>query len=65
MQSLCWPLCGEVISVPNLRKVCLRCILSPSSFEFFKISRSSKDEKQKDESGQEGGAEIGQVDGKW
>ena len=35
-------------------------------FPIFKISRSSEDEKQKDESGQEeGGAEIGQVDGKW
>ena len=32
---------------------------------FFKISRSSEDEKQKDESGQEeDGVEIEQVDGK-
>ena len=49
----------------NLRNKCLQYILLPSSFQFFKISRSSEDKKQKDESGQEGGAEIGQVDGKW
>ena len=35
VQSLCWPLCGEVISIPNLRTTCLRCILSPTSFQFF------------------------------
>ena len=29
------PLCGEVISIPNLRTTCLRCILSPTSFQFF------------------------------
>ena len=42
----------------------LRCILSPSSFQFFKICRSSEDEKCKDEGRQEveGG---GEVDGKW
>ena len=32
----CWPLCGEVICISNLRNTYLRCILSPSSFQFFK-----------------------------
>ena len=36
VQSLCWPLCGQVICVSNLRTMCLRCILSPTSFQFFK-----------------------------
>ena len=35
VQSLCRPLCGEVISIPNLRTTCLWCILSPTSFQFF------------------------------
>ena len=35
IQSLCWPMCGEVISIPNLRTTCLWCILSPTSFQFF------------------------------
>ena len=35
VQSLCWPLCGQVICVLNLRTTCLRCILSPTSFQFF------------------------------
>ena len=35
VQSLCWTLFGEVISIPNLRTTCLRCILSPTSFQFF------------------------------
>ena len=35
VESLCWPLCGEVICVSNLRTTCLQCILSPSSFQFF------------------------------
>ena len=26
---------GEIISVPNHRTMCLRCILSPTSFQFF------------------------------
>ena len=29
------PLCGEVISIPNLRTTCLWCILLPTSFQFF------------------------------
>ena len=43
--------------------MCLRCILLPSPFQFFKISRSSDDEKHKGEGAQEaeGG---GEVDGK-
>ena len=47
---------------------CLQCILLPSPFEFFKISRSSKDKRHKDAGGQEarveGGAEVDEVDEK-
>ena len=35
VQSLCWSLCGEVISILNLRTMCLWCILWPTSFQFF------------------------------
>ena len=35
VQSLCWPLCAQVICVSNLRTTCLQCILSPTSFQFF------------------------------
>ena len=41
--------------------MCLQCILSPSSFQFFKISRSSDNEKRtgEEEEGHEAGAEGG------
>ena len=60
VQSLCWPLCAEVICVLNHRTTCLRCILSPSSFQFFlNFQRSEDDEKWmgEEEEGQEMGAE--------
>ena len=42
--------------------MCLQCIFLPSSFQFFKISRCSNDQKCKGEQEVEGG---GEVDGKW
>ena len=42
---------------------CLQCILLPSTLQFLKISRSSKDKKHKDEGGQEAEGQA-EVDGK-
>ena len=60
VQSLCWPLCGEVISILNLKTMCLRCILLPTSFQ---ISRSSDKENRK-ESDVDMEVEVDEVDEK-
>ena len=54
-------LCQEAIFLQISENTCLQYILLPSSFQFFKISRSSKDEKCKGGQEAEGG---GEVDGK-
>ena len=67
VQSLCWPLCGQVICILNLRTMCFCCILSPSSLQFFETFEKQRCRKVNggEEEGQEARVEVGvQVDEK-
>ena len=61
-----WASVEEPFSLQISKNMCLRCTLLPSSFQFFKISRSSEEVKRHEDGGQEGGVEITvEVDEKW